>query len=218
IFIFLVSIYYLIFNGPLLILLGVSASIWIFISVIGDIFNKLTDKSKSFKLKLNKVAQIRLSIYGMYFAHIGVAIFILGVSLSEGMKTYYQGVESLNKKIIVSDYIITYSKLEKLKKENWLSETGTFLVQKNEDEFEMKAERRIYLDTGMPSTEAAIKRNLFSHLYIVMGQEQPEGSGKRIVRVYYNPNIILIWLGAIIMAVGGVISLLDYRKGLFRKS
>ena len=97
----------------------------------------------------------------MYFAHIGVAIFILGVSLSEGMKTYYQGVESLNKKIIVSDYIITYSRLEKVKKENWLSETGTFLVQKNEDEFEMKAERRIYLDTGMPSTEAAIKRNLF---------------------------------------------------------
>ena len=40
----------------------------------------------------------------------------------------------------------------------------------------MKAERRIYLDTGMPSTEAAINRNFFSHLYIVMGQEQPFGS------------------------------------------
>ena len=40
----------------------------------------------------------------MYFAHLGVAIFILGVSLSEGMKTYYQGVESLNNKIKINDF------------------------------------------------------------------------------------------------------------------
>ena len=154
----------------------------------------------------------------MYLAHLGVAVFILGVSLSEGMKTYYQGVESLNNKIKVNNFTIFFSKLEKIKKENWISETGTFLVKKNNDEFKMNAERRIYLDTGMPSTEAAIKRNFFSHLYIVMGQEQPAGSGNRIIRVYHNPHIVLIWMGAIIMAFGGVVSLLDYRKSIFKKS
>ena len=79
----------------------------------------------------------------------------------------------------------------------------------------MEAERRIYLDTGMPSTEAAIKRSFFNHLYIVMGQEQPLGSGNRIIRVYHNPYIVFIWLGAIVMALGGIISLLDYRKSFF---
>ena len=59
------------------------------------------------------------------------------------------------------------------------------------------------------TTEAGIKRNWASHLYIVMGQEQHQGSGNRIIRVYYNPNIILIWLGAIIMALGGILSLLE---------
>ena len=49
-----------------------------------------------------------------------------------------------------------------------------------------------------------------------MGQEQPTGSGKRIVRVYHNPHIILIWFGAVIMAFGGLFSLLDYRKSLFK--
>ena len=152
----------------------------------------------------------------MHLAHIGVAVFILGVSLSEGMKTYYQGVKSLKSTIKIDDFVINFSKLEKLNEKNWLSEKGTFLVKQNNKEFEMKAERRIYLDTGMPSTEAAIKRNFFSHLYIVMGQEQPTGSGKRIVRVYHNPHIILIWLGAVIMAFGGLFSLLDYRKSLFK--
>jgi len=217
IFIFLVSIYYIIYDVPVLILLGVASAIWMLLSVIGDFYSKLFDKFKSFKINLNKVKKIRLSIYGMYFAHIGVAVFILGVALSEGMKTYYQGVESLNNKINVADFTITFSKLDKFKKENWISETGTFLVKKNDNKFKMKAERRVYLDTGMPSTEAAIKRNFFSHLYIVMGQEQPKGSGKRIIRIYHNPHIIFIWLGAIIMALGGVISLIDYRKSFFRK-
>ena len=81
----------------------------------------------------------------------------------------------------------------------------------------MRAERRVYLDTGMPTTEAGINRDLFSHLYIVMGQEQPAGSGKRVIRVYHNPNIVLIWLGAVVMALGGLFSLVDGKLN-FRKS
>ena len=64
----------------------------------------------------------------------------------------------------------------------------------------------------MPSTEAAIYRNFFSHLYIVMGQEQPLNSGKRIVRIYFNPFIILIWSGAFLMAFGGLISICDKKE------
>ena len=132
----------------------------------------------------------------------GVGVLILGVSLSEGMKVYYEGVNTLGSKIKISEFDIHFSKIEKEKKENWISEKGIFLVARNNYKFEIEAERRLYLDTGMPSTEAGIKRNLASHLYVVMGQEQPPGSGNRIIRVYYNPNIILIWIGAIIMALG----------------
>ena len=76
----------------------------------------------------------------------------------------------------------------------------------------MQAERRIYLDTGMPTTEAAIYRNFFNHLYIVMGQQQPMNSGKRIIRVYFNPLIVLIWSGSFLMACGGLISILDRKR------
>ena len=77
-----------------------------------------------------------------------------------------------------------------------------FSVKKNDNEFDVNAEEE-YLDTGMPTTEAGIKRDLASHLYIVMGQEQPAGSGERVIRIYYNPHIVFIWLGAVIMALGG---------------
>ena len=52
----------------------------------------------------------------------------------------------------------------------------------------------------------------FNHLYIVMGQQQPLNSGQRIVRIYYNPFILLIWLGAFMMALGGMISMFDKRR------
>ncbi|PPR27388.1 MAG: Cytochrome c-type biogenesis protein CcmF [Alphaproteobacteria bacterium MarineAlpha9_Bin4] len=216
--IFIISIYYLIYGGPLIIILGVSASIWLFISIVSDILNKLNDKSTYSTIKLNKLNKIRLSSYGMYLAHLGVGILILGISLSEGMKTYYEGVNEIKSEIRVSDYTIKFNNIEKQKKENWISETGVFLVKSKDNAFEMKAERRLYLDTGMPSTEAAIKRNLASHLYIVMGQEQPTGSGYRVIRIYYNPNILFIWLGAVIMALGGLLSLLDGRLHSLKKS
>ena len=155
----------------------------------------------------------------MYLAHLGVAIFILGVSLSEGMKTYYEGVKTVGSSLQLSGFDIKFQKLERLKKQNWLSETGIFSVEKDKASFKVKAERRVYLDTGMPSSEAGIKRNFFSHLYIVMGQEQPAGSGKRVIRIYHNPYIILIWLGSIIMAFGGLLSFIDgkFKLSFFRK-
>ena len=125
-FIFVVSSYYFIFGGPLLILLGISASIWMLLSVIGDLYSKLSDKNKSYRINLKKITKIRLSIYGMHLAHIGVAVFILGVSLSEGMKTYYQGVKSLKSTIKIDDFVINFSKLDKLNEKNWLSEKELF--------------------------------------------------------------------------------------------
>ncbi len=215
---FIITIYYLISKGPLLTLLGVAASAWLTISIFNDFLNKISDKAFSSRIQLSKIKKIRLSTYGMYMAHLGVAVFIIGVSLSEGMKTYYEGVNSTGNNIKISNFNVYFSKIDRIKKENWLSETGVFSVKKNDNEFDVNAERRIYLDTGMPTTEAGIKRDLASHLYIVMGQEQPAGSGKRVIRIYYNPHIVFIWLGAVIMALGGFASLLDGKLSFLRKS
>ena len=217
IMLFFIAAYYFIFGGPLLILLGICASLWLIISVVGDFLNKISVKSSKSKLRIKNIFKIKLSLYGMYLAHLGVAIFILGVSLSEGLKTYYEGANKVGSSIKISDFSIKFLEVEKLKRENWVSETGLFLVNNKNKKFEIKAERRIYLDTGMPSTEAGIKRNFANHLYIVMGQEQPPGSGNRIVRVYYNPYIVFIWMGAVIMALGGILSLFDSREKSFRK-
>ena len=157
-------------------------------------------------VKLSKIFSIPISTYGMYLAHFGLAVFILGVAISDSKKVYYEGVMKEKEIVKVEKFKIQLKKILEKKEKNWISQIGNFSVEGFKKNISMFAERRLYLDTGMPSTEAAIYRNFFSHLYIVMGQEQPLNSGQRIVRIYFNPFIILIWSGAFLMAFGGLIS------------
>ena len=148
----------------------------------------------------------------MYLAHFGLAVFILGVAISDSKKVYYEGVMKEKEIVKVEKFEFQLKEILEKKEKNWISQTGNFSVEGFKKNISMFAERRLYLDTGMPSTEAAIYRNFFSHLYIVMGQEQPLNSGKRIVRIYFNPFIILIWSGAFLMAFGGLISICDKKR------
>ena len=66
----------------------------------------------------------------------------------------------------------------------------------------------------MPTTEAAINARLMRDLYVALGEPIADGSNKWAVRIYVKPLIRWIWLGAIIMALGGLLSMLDRRYRL----
>jgi len=74
-------------------------------------------------------------------------------------------------------------------------------------------EKRFYPVQGMPTTEAAIDRSLRRDLYVTLGD--PQADGAWAVRTYLRPYVNWIWIGALIMAAGGAISLADrrYRVG-----
>ncbi|MDA9559006.1 heme lyase CcmF/NrfE family subunit [Alphaproteobacteria bacterium] len=213
IFIFIIIGIAFLLEGPVMMILGLSLSVWLFLSIINDMLNKIKYQSVKNKYKIKKLFSIPISTYGMYVAHLGVAVFILGVAVSDTKNKYFEGILKVGESTEVASYQIKFLEVSKNTDKNWIAEKGLFAVKKKEKEFIMNAERRTYKDTGMPSTEAAIYRSYFNHLYIVMGQEQPANSGLRIVRVYYNPFIILIWMGAFIMALGGIISILDRKRG-----
>ena len=212
IFVFLVGVILFLLEGPIIFFIGIILSIWLLISIINDFYEKIRTKKSISDVKLGKIFSIPISTYGMYLAHFGLAVFILGVAISDSKKVYYEGVMKEKEIVKVEKFKIQLKEILEKKEKNWISQTGNFSVEGFKKNISMFAERRLYLDTGMPSTEAAIYRNFFSHLYIVMGQEQPLNSGQRIVRIYFNPFIILIWSGAFLMAFGGLISICDKKR------
>ena len=204
---FLMLFLLLIYGFDIISLLGYSIFFWIIFSIYYDFQNRLKYNSK-----LQRLLLIKKSVYGMHLAHLGLAIMILGIAVSESKKEYFEGVIRKGDQITLNNYKINFFDEEKYKKENWVAEAGIFNISKGNNRYQLKAERRVYLDTGMPSTEAAIKRTFFDHIYIVMGQEQPQKSGNRVVRVYYNPFILFIWIGAIIMALGGLLAFFERKS------
>jgi len=74
----------------------------------------------------------------------------------------------------------------------------------------MQPEKRFYPVQRMPITDAAIHTNGFADLYAVMSEEAGD-DGAWVVRLYYNPLVPWIWFGAVIMALGGIVSLSDRR-------
>ena len=212
IFVFLVGVILFLLEGPIIFFMGIILSTWLLISIINDFYEKIRTKKSISDIKFSKAFSIPISTYGMYLAHFGLAVFILGVAISDSKKLYYEGVMKEKEIVKVEKFKIQLKEILEKKEKNWISQTGNFSVEGFKKNISMFAERRLYLDTGMPSTEAAIYRNFFSHLYIVMGQEQPLNSGQRIVRIYFNPFIILIWSGAFLMAFGGLISICDKKR------
>ena len=75
---------------------------------------------------------------------------------------------------------------------------------------ELSPAKRLYDAPRQPTTEAAIHVALAGDLYVVLGDELKDGAGW-VVRLYFNPLVRLIWIGAILMALGGALSLSDRR-------
>ena len=83
----------------------------------------------------------------------------------------------------------------------------------------LRPEKRVYPVQGMPTTEAAIRSTLAGDLYVVIGDAEG-AAGAYVTRLYFNPLVALMWIGALAMILGGVLSVSDrrYRIGAPERS
>jgi cytochrome c-type biogenesis protein CcmF len=111
----------------------------------------------------------------------------------------------------VAGYQFTMTELTERRGPNFLADTAVIQVQRGDtgSSFTMRPEKRLYLATGMPMTQVALRPGLFRDLYVAMGEDL--GDGSWAMRVQYKPFVRWLWLGALFMAFGGVLAVLDKR-------
>jgi cytochrome c-type biogenesis protein CcmF len=108
----------------------------------------------------------------------------------------------------VAGFQVTFDGVDRVEGPNYAAEEGRFTLVRGGATRSTIAERRVYSASGMPTTEAAIETYAFSQLYLQLGDAVTDGY---VVRVWYKPWITLIWLGAVVMALAGFLSLTDRR-------
>ena len=150
------------------------------------------------------------SYYGMLLAHLGVAVFTLGVTVVSGFQSEADVRMAAGESTSVGGYTFTLHGVREIKGPNYVAAQASILVtQGDKPVTTLWPERRIYTVTRSPMTEVAIDRRVSRDLYVALGE--PVSAAAWSVRVHHKPLVNLIWLGCILMAGGGVLAVLDRR-------
>jgi cytochrome c-type biogenesis protein CcmF len=195
-----------------LVSLGLLLAIWILTTGLVNLWERVRVTSG----QLNTFQKLRTqsrSYYGMQLAHLGVAVFIVGVTLVTGYQTEQDVRMSPGDVVTAGRYSFRFEGVTNVTGPNYVAGRAEIVVSHDGVEMEkMFPEKRNYTASGNVMTETAIDSGIFRHLYISLGE--PVGGGAWSVRVYYKPFVGWIWFGAVLMALGGGLAVSDRRYAL----
>ncbi len=198
-----------------MIVLGLLMSFWIIASLVISLRQRLSGEGE-FLLRVRKQS---LSYYGMQLAHLGVAVFIIGVTLVKGYETERDVRMNVGDTIMAGGYEFRFNGVTQTPGPNYVAGVGHVTVNKDGRLVgELHPEKREYNVSGMPLTEASIQTGVFRDLYVSLGEPIPESDGAWAVRIYIKPFVDWIWAGCLFMALGGILAVSDRRYRIHQKA
>ena len=195
--------------------LGLLLSIWIVVTVLQNFFTRIRNAPSQLGFAKRLTSPSR-SYYGMQLAHLGVAVFIAGITVVTSYQTERDVKMNVGDTVNVGGYDFRLTNLERLSGPNYEAMRADVEVTKGgEIVAVMHPEKRAFTTVQSVTSETAIDRSLFRDLYLALGDEV--GGGAWTVRVYHKPLVNWIWLGALLMAIGGGFAVTDRRYALAAK-
>ncbi len=186
--------------------IAVTLGAWVILMTISDVVRKLRHS----RTPVAAFFALPLSFFGMVLAHLGFAMMLLGASLN----TFYSDQRDLrmtfNTPVEVGGHRFELTEVAKVKGPNYTADRGEVKVYRGDElEVVLHPENRNYLSGGNPMTEAAIDAGFLRDLYVALGDELDSTAWS--VRVHYKPFVRWIWLGALMMALGATLAIMDKR-------
>ncbi len=184
---------------------GVFLGTWLVVGAVVDLWSR-TGRRGSFA----RLWRLPRADWGKSVAHSGFGITILGIAGLMAWEVEDVRVAAIGETFSVAGYDLRLDDVKELRGPNYFSTTAFLtLIQDGKEIAELTPEKRVYPVAGMPTTEAGIDNGFLRDVYVAMGDRQNDGSWA--VRTYIKPLANWIWLGTIVMALGGILSLSDRR-------
>ncbi|MDR6623767.1 heme lyase CcmF/NrfE family subunit [Caulobacter segnis] len=197
---------------------GLVVGFWL----IGGALLELSERLKLFRVPAAESARrakgLPRGAWGTTLAHAGLGLFVLGASFETAWRVEAAQALGLNGSQPLGAYTLTLKKVGTVEGPNYLAERGVVDVVDKAGRLVCRAtpERRFYPTGGQTTSEVSICPSLLNDVYVVMGERRAGEGGKPawLIRAYVNPWVRLIFLGPLLMAIGGVVSLSDRRARL----
>ncbi len=201
-------------RGPWLAPVGMAVAAWLVFGAIADI----AAKTALFKVPLatswHRLIGLPRSAIGTAVAHAGLGILVAGIIAISLWRVEVIVALKPGESTPVGKYTVTYVGEGPLTGPNYSGRVGTFTVKQGDELLAtLHSEKRVFRPSGMPTTEVGLYQTWHGDVYVVMGDETTGGA--RAMRMYYNPFVNFIWMGAVVMFLGGLLSISDrrYRVG-----
>jgi len=154
------------------------------------------------------------SFWAMQLAHLGVAVFVVGVTLVKGYEVEKDVRMAVGDTVEIGGYVVRFAGVREQAGPNYRAQVGTIeLTRDGRVVRTLAPEKRAYFSSQMPMTETAIDTNPLRDMYVSLGERlsQPGEPEAWSVRVYYKPFVVWIWGGCLLMALGGAFAVADRR-------
>jgi len=149
-------------------------------------------------------------VVGMTIAHIGVGLFAIGVTVTQSYKIEKDIALAPGQSVEMHGYDFKFVSSRAVPGPNYQAIESEVLVSRNGKQVAtLHPQKRTYLVQRSPMTEAGIEVDWNRDLFVAMGEDL--GNGTWSMRVQYKPMVRFIWLGALVMAIGGFIAITDRR-------
>ncbi|WP_295708646.1 cytochrome c-type biogenesis CcmF C-terminal domain-containing protein, partial [uncultured Brevundimonas sp.] len=194
---------------------GIALGAWLILGALSEVAERIRlFRAPPFET-LRRARGLPLGAWGMTLAHAGLGVFVLGAVIETGFKAEAARPLALGEAVVAGGWSASLADVRVIEGPNYLAEQGRFTVRPSGGEGRARvvtAERRFFPAGGQTTTEVGLDFRGLSDVYVVLG-ERTEAAGRPAwnVRLYWNPWARLIFLGPGIMALGGLLSLMDRR-------
>ena len=196
-----------------LVALSLLLAVWIVLSSLLNIVERV-QSTRSGVSFLSAASRQPRSFFGMHLAHIGVAVFVVGVAMVNGYQAEKDVKMEVGDTVSVGSYTFKFNGVRSQKGPNYLALVGDVdLIKDGKPIRKLFPEKRNYFTSSMPMTEAAIDSGFLRDVYVSLGEpiDRAKPEAAWAVRVYYKPFVDWIWGGCLLMALGGLLAVIDRR-------
>ncbi|GAB2517563.1 heme lyase CcmF/NrfE family subunit [Lysobacter humi (ex Lee et al. 2017)] len=179
--------------------IGVLAAVWVAGGTLRFVVRRVRNGGR-----------LSAEMLGMVLAHAGIAIFLCGALLVEGLASQREVALHTGQSVDVAGHAFRFDGVVAGRGPNFTMDRGTVTILRGDRVVDvLHPEKRAYASGGQVMTEAAIRPGLTRDVYVALGE--PLGGGAWAVRVHVKPFVRWIWAGGLLMALGGLVSAFDRR-------
>jgi cytochrome c-type biogenesis protein CcmF len=189
---------------------GIGLAAFVMIGAMVDIAERIGLFRVSFSVVRQRAAGLPRSAWGTALAHTGIAVTLLGIVCVSAWASERIVALKPSETVSISGYELSFDGVVQRSGANYRELAARFTVREGGVPIGvMEPSKRSFASRSTTTTEAALMTRGVSQLYLSLGDTNSDGSVS--VRLYHKPMVLLIWLGAVVMGLGGTLSLSDRR-------